>query len=274
MKPLTIIVVLLSCWITFPHGLLIAKKYVSQSTLAETAARGKVIYDWKASKNLEDWKVEGMAKLEITPEGELWIHTENGIASNGKKSRQSNVWLRNVELPDNYEIEWSYRCEKVGNLMIIFNAQPFCLSDLFEDPRTDADYEYLTSNKKIVCYTIGFNRPGGPSVFRKLGGDVPDAWNGVKNNTPDWLNRDSVTTLSNRREPVIPAPEGDNVVNYKLRYENGRVRFWINEILVHDMSDHGQYPYHTKALKGGKMAFRNFSGVSHDYYQSIVIREL
>ncbi len=238
------------------------------------AAQGKVIYDWKASRNLDDWKVEGVGDIRISDDGALWIHTKNGMAPDGKKSRQSNVWLKDIELPDRYEVEWSYKCEKVGNLMIIFNAQPFRLTDLFEDPRVDANYDDLTAYKKIVCYTIGFNRPGGPSVFRKLGGDVPEEWNGAAYNTPAWLDRDSVTTLNRTKEPAIPAPEGANEVHYKLRYEDGRVRFWINETLVHDTTDNGQYPYHTQALKGGRIAFRNFSGVSHDYYTSIVIREL
>lgn len=244
------------------------------ATDRDCVKKGKVIYDWTASKNLDDWKVEGVGKISVTDEGALWIHTENRTASNGKKSRQSNTWLNNLELPENYEIEWSYKCEKVGNVMVIFNAQPFGLTGLFEDSRDDASYEDMAAYKKIVCYTIGFNRPGGPSVLRKLGGDVPDGWNGAPYNTPDWLERDSVTTLSNKKEPVIPAAEGTNVVHYKLRYENGRIRFWIDGILVHDQTDHGQYPYHTRALKGGKMAFRNFSGVSNDYYTSIVIREL
>src|SRR5690606_36214415 len=132
---------------------------------------------------------------------------------------------------------------------------------LFEDPRADAGYDDLAAYKKMVCCTIGFNRPGGPSVLRKLGGDVPEAWNGAVYNTPAWLDRDSVTALNSTKEPAIPAAEGTNVVHYKLRYENGRIRFWINGILVHDTVDNGQYPYHTRALKGGRIAFRNFSGV-------------
>lgn len=238
------------------------------------SVEGKIIYEWNEARNLDDWIIEGVGDIGISSEGALWVHTKNGIAWNGKKSRQLNVWLKDIELPDKYEVEWSYKCEKVGNLMVIFNAQPFLLTDLFEDPRVDANYDDLAANKKIVCYTIGFNRPGGPSVFRKLGGDVPEAWNGVVYNTPDWINRDSVTTLNSTKEPAIPAPEGANEVHYKLRNENGRVRFWINEQLVHDTIDKGQYPYHTSALRGGRIAFRNFSGVSHDYYTSIIVREL
>jgi len=233
---------------------------------------GHVIYDWCAARRLWDWKLEGRGELGVTEDGSLWIRTYDC----GPGRRATNVWLKGVTLPEAFEMEWTFASEAAaGNTMVIFNAVPLGLSEVFEDPRPDALYCDLASYGKLVCHTIGFHRAvyGRPSVLRKLGGQVPAEWGQAVYPTAAWQEMNEVTTLHSTSEPLAPGERG-KPHRFRLAREGRDIRFWVNGQLIHDVTDEGQYPYHTEPLVSGHMAFRNFSGFADDVYSSIVIRRL
>jgi hypothetical protein len=232
----------------------------------------KIIYDFSKDKNLNQWRLEGNGELKLSNEGALQINTFR--VSGAQKA--TNVWLSDLILPDNFEIEIDFRSESEnGNTMIIFNALPFGLNDLFDDPRIDAAYADLASKRKMQAYTVGFHRAtyGNPSNLRKIGGRTPENWGDAPWPTPAWKEMDSITTLSSKTEPFTPADKG-KIHHFKLQKNENHIRFWVNGELVHDYIDTLTYPYCDKVLMNGSMGFRNFGGPAEDFYTRIVIKEI
>ena len=113
-----------------------------------------ILYDWDTDGRLDDWKLEGPGELIKDPNGALQIRTYN----NGPLWRASTAWLRNLELPPDYEVTWTYRNGSetdaritTEGVMILFNALPLALKNLFEDPRLSGRYSDICSYGKMVC---------------------------------------------------------------------------------------------------------------------------
>ena len=232
----------------------------------------KIIYDFNEDRDISRWRLEGNGELKLTADGHLQINTFHLSGT----QKATNVWLSDLILPDNFEIEIEFMSlSENGNTMIIFNALPFELPCLFADLRIDAVYSDLASKRKMQAHTVGFHRAvyGRPSVLRKIGGNVPEYWGDAQWPTPAWQEMDSITVLSAKTEPLSPADKG-KVHNYKLQKTGNRIKFWVNGILLHDCSDNLQYPYCDKILMNGRMGFRNFGGPTEDFYSKIVIREI
>jgi hypothetical protein len=241
----------------------------------------EVLYDWKSSQRLNDWKLEGLGELLHDKDGCLHVRTFNM----GPYRRATNCWLRNVELPENFEVEWTYRngCEAGGDkartegVIIVFNTTPLALKDVFEDPRPHALYSDLCSYGKTVSYTCGFYRTlyGTPSQLRKLGGYVPKTWGeqGPSWKSEDGKNFQQLTIVSAKDEPLSPEDQGKDA-RFKLDHRGKKIRFWCNDQLIHDWEDKGEYPYYNGPLVGGKMCFRQFSGYIDGYFSNIVVRKL
>ncbi|MBI3829882.1 MAG: DUF1961 family protein [Planctomycetes bacterium] len=233
---------------------------------------GKPLYEWDAVRRTSDWKLEGNGEVLIAGDGDLHLRTFHC----GPGRRATTVWLKDLDLPDNFRIEWTFRSEAAdGNTMLIFNARPLGLSDLFEDARPDARYCDLASYGKIVCHTVGFHRAvyGRPSVLRKIGGRVPQEWGQMTWGGPYTESIEKETTLSSQKELLVPTDKG-TPHPYMLERENDRLRFWLNGALVHDVRDEGQYKYYPEPLRGGRMAFRNFGGYADDFYTSLRVTAL
>ena len=231
-----------------------------------------VIFDLEQDKGLDQWLVEGNGALHITDTGALQISTH--FLSGTQKA--TNVWRKDLELPDDFEVEIEFMSEsKNGNTMILFNALPVQLHDLFDDPRKDAAYADLASKRKIQLYTVGFHRSvyDRPSVLRKIGGMVPETWGDVPYPTPEWQEMDTVTTLHSTQEPM-PVSDKGKVHTFKLRKIDNHIWFWANDQLIHDYTDALEYPYCDKVLKNGKLGFRNFVGPAEDVYSKIVVRKI
>jgi len=232
----------------------------------------KVIYDFSKDRDISRWRLEGNGELKLTGDGHLQINTFH--LSGAQKA--TNVWLSDLILPDNFEIEIEFMSlSENGNTMIIFNALPFELPDLFADPRIDAVYSDLASKRKMQAHTVGFHRAvyDRPSVLRKIGGKVPEYWGDAPWPTPAWQEMDSITVLSAKTEPLSPADKG-KVHNFKLQKIANHIKFWVNGALLHDCMDHLQYPYCDRILMNGRMGFRNFGGPAEDFYSKIVISEI
>jgi hypothetical protein len=233
---------------------------------------GRVLYNWDAARRTSDWKLEGHGEVLLAGDGALQLRTFHC----GPGRRATTVWLRNVELPENFCIEWSFKsASSDGNTMLIFNAVPLGLRDLFEDPRPDALYCDLASYGKMVCYTVGFHRSvyGRPSVLRKIGGHVPAAWGPMTWGGPFTEIIEQETTLSSAREPLSAEAKGQTQT-FTLERESARVRFSVNGTPVHDLRDTGQYKHYVEPLRGGRIAFRNFGGYADDFYSGLQITEL
>ncbi len=230
------------------------------------------VYKLENSTNLSDWKLEGFGAIEITETGEIIISTRR-VAGNKKAT---NVWLKDIELPNNFEISFDFRSNSEnGNTMIIFNAMPLKLEKLWDDPREDAAYCDLASYSKMQAYTVGFHRAAydRPSVLRKIGGMVPKRWGDAPWPSPEWQEMDAITTINSGVEALSISDKG-MTQNFRLvKFEN-RITFYCNDIIVHDCFDELQYPYCDKVLVGGRMAFRNFVGPAEDFYSNFVISEL
>ena len=237
-----------------------------------SATQSNVIYDFAVDKDLSRWLLEGNGELSVSDDGSFKINTF--FRSGNQKA--TNVWLKDLILPDDFEIEIAFmsRSEN-GNTMIIFNALPFELNDLFADPRIDAVYADLASKRKMQAYTVGFHRATyhRPSVLRKIGGKVPDYWGDAPYPTSAWQEMDSITVLSSTTEPLSPADKGQ-VHCFKLQKIDNHIKFWVNGALVHDCKDMLQYPYGEHVLKNGRIGFRNFGGPAEDFYSKIVIKEI
>ena len=158
--------------------------------------------------------------------------------------------------------------------MVIFNAIPAGLKDLFDDPRKDAKYCDLASFKKMQAYTVGFNRSayGRPCVLRKIGGNVPDEWGEVNYPTLQWHEMDRITTMQSAAEPIKETEKGQ-FHHFLLVKNDNRITFTVNGVLVHDYEDNLEYPYCDRVLKNGHIAFRNFGGPAVDVYKNFIIRE-
>lgn len=238
---------------------------------------GKVLYDWNEQRRLDDWKLEGHGELLKDDDGALHVRTFNL----GPLKRATNAWLRDLVLPERYQVSWTYRngCE-TGHpivregVMIVFDALPVGLNDLFEDTRPEARYSAFHSYGKLVCYTCGYYRGpyGGTSQLRKLGGHVPETW---KEATPpvDGVDFDKLTILSAEMEPLTEEHRAKDV-RYRLEKEGASIKFWCNDELVHDISDDNLYRFYPDPIVGGKMALRTFSGYIDNYYSDLVVKEL
>ncbi len=64
-----------------------------------------VLYDWKETRRLNDWKIEGTGELFCNKDGYLHVRTFNM----GPWRRATNAWLRDLDLPENFEVEWTYK---------------------------------------------------------------------------------------------------------------------------------------------------------------------
>ena len=237
----------------------------------------KILYDWKSNGHLDDWKLEGMGEYMKDDDGSLHIRTYNC----GPLRRATNCWLRDIELPDNFEVTWTYRNgNETGHIlnhegvMILFNCLPNKLQNLWEDNRPEARYSAMWGQGKMVLYSCGFNRApySGASQLRKLGGRVPDAW---CESTPDVEQGtfDELTILSKAMEPLTKEDEGREI-QYRLAKTGAAVKFWCNNRLVHNYADEGGYPFWPEPLTGGHMAFRTFAGYIDNYYSDIILKEL
>jgi hypothetical protein len=229
----------------------------------------RILYDWKAAQRVNDFKLEGRGEL-LEDDGALLIRTFHC----GPMKRATTVWMPKLILPPAFEVEWDYRTQSAdGNTMIIFNALPLSLNDLFDDSRPDARYCDIASNGKMICHSIGFHRApfGRPSVLRKLGGHVPASWGQMV--WPAPADFEEKTSLSSVSEPLNPADKG-KVHTFRLVRRERTIEFYVNKTKVHDWQEAGQYEYYKEPISGGRLAFRNFGGFADDYYSSIVIREL
>jgi hypothetical protein len=238
----------------------------------------KEIYNWRSSGKLQDWKLEGSGEYNVEVDGALHVRTYNM----GPLRRATNCWLRDLTLPDNYEIEWTYRNGTMTNnpivgegVMLIFSALPLVLKDLWEDPRPHARYSDLHSYSKLVCYTCGFFRTpyGLPCQIRKLGGHVPVTWGESNLKDAKAQDFDQLTVFSRGDEPLTEADRG-KTVRYRLRKEGARIQQWCNDKLVHDWTDDGKYQYFPEPLKGGKTGIRQFNGYMDNWYSDFIVREV
>ncbi|HTL52278.1 MAG TPA: hypothetical protein VL860_06885 [Planctomycetota bacterium] len=242
----------------------------------------EVVYDWAQSGRTSDWKLEGNGQVLLAePDGVMVDDTDRGALQLrtfhcGPGRRATTVWLKDLILPPNFRIEWTHRSKAAdGNTMLIFNALPLGLADFFEDPRPDARYCDLGSYGKIICHTLGFHRGvyGRPSVLRKLGGHVPPHWGQMNWVGPYQEAYERETTLSSQTEPLTAADRG-RPHNYAVQREGTRIQAWIDGQLLHDITDHGQYPHFKESLTGGRIAFRNFSGYADDFYPKVRVEKL
>ncbi len=237
-----------------------------------TTMDSSVLYDWSNGGRISDWHLEGRGELQLSSEGALLIRTYHC----GPGRRATTVWLRDLELPGRFQVDWAFRSEAADpNTMILFHAQPVLLDDFFEDPRPDARYCDLASYRKLVAHTIGFHRGvyGRPSVLRKIGGNVPLEWGQAPWGTPQAQAMDRATTLHSTMEPLSAADKG-KVHRFRLLRDGAVIRSWVNDQVVHDIRDEGQYPYWPQVLAGGRLGFRNFGGFADDMYSRITIRSL
>jgi len=94
--------------------------------------------------------------------------------------------------------------------MILFNALPIALTNMWQDPRTDARYSSIYSYSKMVCYSCGFYRTlyGGASQLRKLGGHVPPSWGESNLVHEDGRKFGELTILSRGDEPLTREDAG------------------------------------------------------------------
>jgi hypothetical protein len=231
-----------------------------------------MLYDWKEEQDISDFHVEGGGELQRTDDGELLIRTFHL----GPLRKATNVWFKHIELPDNFRLTWRYRSESVaGNTMVIFNATPLTLVDLFEDSRPEARYCDLASWRKMVAYTCGFHRSvyGNPCVLRKIGGNVPPEWGMLTWPGEAWKQCDQVTRLATGDEKLAPTEKG-KWHTFLLERERNRIRFSVNDTVIHDVEDGGQYPIHSSPLTAGHLGFRNFGGPADDFYADIRIESL
>ncbi|MFH1377145.1 MAG: hypothetical protein ABIH86_00135 [Planctomycetota bacterium] len=229
-------------------------------------------YDWRTDQRLDRWKLDGFGELEQTDDGELLVRTFDC----GPNRRATNIWLKDIELSDNFEIEWTFRSKApAGNVMIIFNAKPLALNDLFDDPRPHARYSDLASYRKMICHTCGFHRGvyQKDSVLRKLGGNVPTGWGEALWGTPSWEEMNTKTTLHSTREPLTSDSLGSEQ-SYRLTRNENRIVVAMNGAVLHDVVDSGQYPFYPDPLRGGGVGFRNFGGYAEDFYSHITIRSI
>jgi hypothetical protein len=238
------------------------------------------VYNWAERKDIRDWKLEGFGELAVADDGALHVRTFN----HGPLRRATNAWLKDVELPTAFEAEWEYRNDhQTGGVtthegvMVIFNAIPIALRTLWEDPRPYAVYSDIYGYRKMVCYSCGFCRSpyGTESQLRKLGGFVPPESGESRWEETAGMSFDKLTIVSKNMEPVPKGEENARAYHrYRLCREGDAVRFWCDDVLVHDWRDCGQYPFHQKPLAGGRMAFRNFGGYIDSFYRNLVIRDM
>jgi hypothetical protein len=240
--------------------------------MAKHAAESGVLYDWGTNGRISDWHLEGRGELLLREGGALCIRTYHC----GPGRRATSVWLRDLELPASFEVDWAFRSDAVDpNNMILFHAQAVLLAHFFEDPRPDARYCDLASYRKIVSHTIGFNRGtyGRPSILRKIGGNVPLEWADIVWGGPYQQAVQEATALHSVTEPLTPADKG-KIQRFRVQRKAPGIRFWVNDILVHDWRDDGRYPYWPQPLSGGRLGFRNFGGFADDLYERITIRAM
>jgi hypothetical protein len=233
---------------------------------------GAILYDWSLERNPSDFVLEGAGELFTGERGELVMRTFHL----GPLRKAANIWLKPITLPGAFRVSWRFRSESAaGNTMILFNATPLVLADLFEDSRTEARYCDLASWRKMIAYTCGFHRGvyGNPCVLRKIGGNVPEDWGMLTWPTENWKLCDQHTRMASTQEPLAVADTG-KPHDFVLARDGAKIRFSVNGTLVHDVTDVGQYPYWAPALTGGHLGFRNFGGPADDVFEQIRIEAI
>lgn len=240
----------------------------------------RILYSWNERKDLRDWKLEGFGELAVAADGALHVRTLNM----GPLRRATNAWLKDFELPAAFEAEWQYRNDhQTGGVtthegvMVLFNAIPIALRNLWEDPRPHAAYSDIFGYRKMVCYSCGFCRSpyGGQSQLRKLGGFVPPEAGESRWEETAGKSFEQLTIVSKTKEPMPAGAEhGRAYHRYRLRREADSIRIWCDDALLHDWRDAGQYPFHAEPLLGGHFAFRNFGGYIDSFYSGLVITDL
>ncbi|GMV83176.1 MAG: hypothetical protein AMXMBFR7_43600 [Planctomycetota bacterium] len=237
-----------------------------------------VIYDWSARKDLRDWKLEGHGELKVADDGALHVRTLN----HGPLRRASNAWLKDLQLPEAFEVQWDYRHDHLTGgmtnhegVMLLFNALPMALRTLWEDPRPYAVYSDIFSYRKMVCYSYGFCRSpfGQDSQLRKLGGAVPPEAGESRLAELAGKNFDELTVLSKACEP-IPEDQGREYHTHRVRREGAAIQVWCDDTLLHDLRDTGQYQFHKEPLQGGHLGFRNWAGYIDGFYRNLVVRRI
>lgn len=239
-----------------------------------------IVYKWNTEKDLCDWKLEGHGELLLTKDGALHVRTFN----NGPLRRATNAWLKDVQLPESFEAKWEYKNDnQTGGVnthegvMVIFNALPLALRNLWEDPRPYAVYSDIFGYRKMVCYTCGFCRSpyGKESQLRKLGGFVPLEAGESRWEETAGKDFDTLTIMSKVMEPVLKGAENAKKYHsYRLLRKGASIRIWCDGVLVHDWMDKGQYEFYKEPLKGGHLAFRNFGGYIDSFYKNIIIKKV
>ena len=232
----------------------------------------KEIFRWSTDRALSKWHFEGSGRLSIDGGGNFVVETYGEPAP----SKTSTSWLRDVELPDNFIVEWTFKSDVVSSLMLLFNAVPLNCRSIFEDPRINAIYSDLNTKRTMTLHSVGFNRgtSGRKSVLRKFSGDVPDEVVGAKRGvSPWWDHHDRVTRISEHPEPYGAEGIG-HWHDFKLIREANNMKFFADGVKVHDVDDVLQYPYSDTVLKNGKMAIRNFDGPSVDVFSEIAVKAI
>ena len=233
-----------------------------------------LIEDFTSDDALKAWRHEGNARIEITPERELFIEVGDQRAD-GAACPWSTLWHAEPIWGDlRYVIR--ARGEQQGMRLFFFNAQ--ALSDsksIFEWERDLPSWGTYVAEPRSILYTIGLLRFADELNLRCIGGPLVPAFNDMLAAEAGSAEKERLLHAYREKEVLshIPTPYGDPDKPYTIdiRVVGHRLRVLIDDELIIDVDDELR---RDAPLRGGYFGLRNFEAGTRTWYDRIEVHRL
>jgi len=214
--------------------------------------------DFSQPSALDSWKLDGAAKVSITPDGMLLIETiEKEI--NGEKTHCSVLWYSQPFRGD-LRFVFDGKAEPSSRCIFFFNAQPRRHESIFDWSRPLARYGDYAWDDRIELYTLGILRSDQTIVnLRHLGDALIERWK--KLDTLPKRHPERKRIYREFQEKTIlasytsPFDDPDKVYHFDLRVVGNRISLAVDGKQMFDIVDSERAG---KPLRGGYFGFRNF----------------
>ena len=218
------------------------------------------------TSDLQDWFLEGSARVSITPDHELLVEgVGDPKGSTGTARGRYTLWYKEPLWGDVcYEMEVRGECPN-GNIWF-FNAQALeGHQSIFDWERPSADYIDYTGDDRLQLYSLGILRAHEPKInFRYLGGSNAGLVNKAgRQGLSASVDPDNAGLIAKDFDAKsifcdIDSPFDDPERWYRIEIhvEGNRIRARVDGREVMDYVDelHTDHP-----LKGGWFGFRSFT---------------
>ena len=214
--------------------------------------------DFSSPRALKAWKLDGVAKVSVTPEGQLLIETQKKDVG-GRLARCSVLWYSKPFQGD-LRFEFDGRAEPRSRCIFFFNAAPTRHKSLFDWQRPRADYGNYAWDERIELYTLGILRSDQTRVnLRYLGGPLASYWRQLETLPRKDPKRKKINQEFQEKTILCDYPSPFSAANktyhFDLRIEGNRLTFFVDGKQMFALVDRARAK---RVRRGGYFGFRNF----------------